>query len=97
MPVLTAAQRTSWTERGFFRIGAFADPAICTAMLERVTDVVRDPVLAEQLGVRVLPESNKAGVAVEQPEDGVSKIFRLHRDPVFARFAHSPERRRRRR
>ncbi len=91
MPVLTAEQRASWTERGFIRIGSFADPAICTAMLEHATDVVRDPVLAEHLGVRVLPESNKAGVVREQPEDGVSKIFRLHRDPVFARFAHSPD------
>ena len=59
-------------------------------MLERVTDVVRDPGLAEELGVKVLPESNKAGVAVAHPEDGVSKVFKLHRDPVFARFAHSP-------
>ena len=88
--VLTAAQRTSWTERGFFRVGGFADPATCTAMLERVIAVVRDPALAQELGVKVLPESNKAGVAVAHPEDGVSKVFKLHRDPVFARFAHSP-------
>ncbi len=60
-------------------------------MLERVTEVVRQPALAEELGVKVLPESNKAGVAVAHPEDGVSKIFRLHRDPVFARFAHSAD------
>ena len=26
---------------------------------------------------------------VANPEDAVSKIFRLHRDPVFAEFAHS--------
>ena len=88
--VLTAAQRTSWTERGFFRVGGFADPATCTAMLERVIAVVRDPALAQELGVKVLPESNKAGVAVPHPEDGVSKVFKLHRDPVFARFAQSP-------
>jgi phytanoyl-CoA hydroxylase len=89
MSALTAAQRSSWTERGFFRMTGFAPPETCTAMLNRVTDVVRDPGLAEELGVKVLPESNKAGVPVAHPEDGVSKIFRLHRDPVFARFAHS--------
>ena len=61
MSVLTAAQQSSWTERGFFRIGGFAPAETCTAMLERVTDVVRDPGLAEELGVKVLPESNKAG------------------------------------
>ena len=58
-------------------------------MLERVTEVVRDPALAGELGVKVVPESNKAGVAVAHPEDGVSKVFKLHRDPVFAGFAHS--------
>ena len=89
MSVLTAAQQSSWTERGFFRIGGFAPAQTCSAMLERVTAVVRDPVLAGDLGVKVLPESNKAGLPVDHPEDGVSKIFRLHRDPVFARFAHS--------
>ena len=60
-------------------------------MLARVTEVVRDPALAGALGVKVLPESNKAGqaVAADRPEDGVSKVFSLHRDPVFADFAHS--------
>ena len=91
MPVLTADQRTSWTERGFVRIGGFADPSVGAAMLARVTEVVRDPALAEDIGVKILPESNKADIAPEQPEDGVSKIFRLHRDPVFTRFAHSAD------
>jgi phytanoyl-CoA hydroxylase len=87
---LTATRHTSWTERGFFRIPGFADTETCAAMLARVTEVVRDPGLAGALGVKVVPESNKAGVAVDNPEDGVSKIFKLHREPVFAGFAHSP-------
>ena len=36
-----------------------------------------------------MAEANKAGMEVAHPEDGVSKIFRLHRDSVFAEFAHS--------
>jgi hypothetical protein len=91
MSLLTAAQQSSWSERGFIRIGGFAAAETCAAMLQRVTDVARDPGLAEELGVKVLPESNKAGVPVAHPEDGVSKIFRLHRDPVFARFALSAD------
>ena len=51
--------------------------------------MVRDPDLAAALGVKVVPESNKAGLEVAHPEDGVSKIFKLHRDSVFADFAHS--------
>jgi phytanoyl-CoA hydroxylase len=86
--VLTPAQRASWEECGFFRIPAFAPPETGAAMLERVTRIVREPSVAEGVGVKVVPESNKAGQEVAQPEDGVSKVFRLHRDPVFAEFAH---------
>jgi phytanoyl-CoA hydroxylase len=86
--VVTPDQRRSWDERGFFRIAAFAPRQTCDAMLDRVTEVVRDPGLAERLGVKVLQEANLAGEAVDQPEDGVSKVFKLHRDPVFAGFAH---------
>ncbi|MBV8463780.1 MAG: hypothetical protein JO368_10825, partial [Acidimicrobiales bacterium] len=87
--VLTDEQRRSWTERGFFRLPGFAPPETCEGMLSRVTQVVREPALAATLGVKVVPESNKAGMAVAHPEDGVSKIFKLHRDSVFAEFAHS--------
>ncbi len=59
-------------------------------MLARVTEVVRDPALAAHLGVKVMQEANLAGHAVDQPEDGVSKVFKLHRDPVFADLAHRP-------
>ena len=86
--VLTAEQRTSWDERGFFRIAGFAPQETCDAMLSRVVEVVRDAALAEQVGVKVLQESNTAGQRVAQPEDGVSKVFGLHRDTVFADFAH---------
>jgi phytanoyl-CoA hydroxylase len=89
--VVSDEQLASWSARGFFRVPAFAGPGTCAAMLERVTHIVREPELAGALGVKVLPESNKAGVAVEQPEDAVSKVFKLHRDTVFASFAHSDE------
>ena len=87
--VLTADQRASWEDRGFFRIAGFAAPETCQAMLDRVTHIVRQPELAEELGVKLVPESNKAGSAVVNPEDGMSKVFKLHRDGVFADFAHS--------
>ncbi len=86
---LTAEQRASWEERGFFRITGFAAPEVCEAMLRRVTQIVREPPLAESVGVKLVPESNKAGMVVANPEDAMSKIFKLHRDGVFADFAHS--------
>jgi len=87
--VLSEQQRTSWNERGFFRIDGFAPAEVCSAMLDRVVEIVRDPALAQEVGVKLLAESNKAGMAVAMPEDGMSKVFHLHRDPVFAEFAHS--------
>jgi phytanoyl-CoA hydroxylase len=87
--VLTDAQRASWAERGFFRVDGFAPTETCDAMLARVTQVCRDPSVAEAVGVKVVPESNKAGTTVSHPEDAVSKVFHLHRDAVFADFAHS--------
>ena len=88
-PLVTPEQRASWTDNGFFRIPAFAPPETCAAMLERVTAIVRDPDLAAGLSVKILPESNKAGQPVAHPEDATSKVFKLHRDTVFAAFAHS--------
>lgn len=87
--VLTRDRRASWEERGYFRVPGFAEPETCRAMLERVTGIVRDQSLAERLAAKVTPESNKAGQPVAQPEDGVSKVFHLHRDGVFAEFAHA--------
>jgi ectoine hydroxylase-related dioxygenase (phytanoyl-CoA dioxygenase family) len=88
--LLSDDQRASWDERGFFRVDGFAPASVCSAMLERVTELVRDPEQATEVGAWILPESNKAKAEVENPEDAVSKIFRLHRDSVFAGFAHSP-------
>jgi ectoine hydroxylase-related dioxygenase (phytanoyl-CoA dioxygenase family) len=84
-------QLASWSAQGFFRVDEFAPAETCRAMLERVTQIVREPELAGAVGVKVMPESNKAGIAVEHPEDAVSKVFRLHLDSVFAAFAHSAE------
>ena len=88
---LSDAQRASWGDRGFFRVAGFAGPETCDAMLERVTRIVREPALAEAVGVKLVPESNKASAVVANPEDAMSKIFKLHRDGVFADFAHAQD------
>src|SRR4051794_14879217 len=41
-------------------------------------------------GALVLPEGQPA-FAGKQPEDRISKVFRLHRRPAFAEFIRSPE------
>ena len=83
-------QRAAYARDGFFRIGRFADAAICEAMLERVVDIARRAAAKEDVRPAfVLPEANLAG-RPGNPEDLVSKVFRLHRDPVFEEFATDP-------
>ncbi len=71
-------------ELGFVRIPRFADQATCDQMLARVIEIAR----GDHGAAVVLPESNLKGQA-GQPEELVSKIFKLHRDGVFAQFAAS--------
>ena len=75
---------------GFFRIDGFGDAATCEAMLERVVDIARRAAAKEDVRPAfVLPEANLAG-RPGNPEDLVSKVFRLHRDTVFHDFAVDP-------
>jgi phytanoyl-CoA hydroxylase len=87
---LTREQRVQYDEQGFVRLRGFTGPEVCEHMLERVVALAR----AHAAGDRdapglVLPEANLAD-SVGNPEDLVSKIFRLHRDGVFAAFAADP-------
>jgi len=77
---------------GFARINAFADPSVGEAMRDDVIALVRasDGRVAEVDGALVLPEG-QADFRAKAPEDRISKVFRLHRRPVFADFIRSPE------
>lgn len=88
--VLSGEQRASWSDNGFFRIPHFAPAETCRAMLDRVIDLARHPDDAKAIGAEVRGESNKSGQPRAHPEDGVSKIFKLHRHDPFASFATSP-------
>jgi ectoine hydroxylase-related dioxygenase (phytanoyl-CoA dioxygenase family) len=81
----------AYAEQGFVRIPGFADKGTCDAMLERVVAIARQQAKGQAVGdALVLPEANLAGT-IGLPEALVSKIFKLHRDTVFAEFARSPE------
>jgi len=86
---LTAGERASWEDRGFVvRRGAVAGDT-CDAMLERVVTIARARAAGDDVdAVLVLPEVHLRD-APGAAEDRVSKIFRLHRDPVFAAVAAS--------
>ena len=87
--VLGDDQLAEYADQGFIRIPAFADRSICDAMLARVIELVRLQARGESVGnALILPEANLAGTE-GPPESLVSKVFKLHRDPVFASFAES--------
>ena len=86
---LTLEQRAHYDEIGFIVLRGFAQRDVCDRMLERVVEIAR----LQASGARdvpglLLPEANLRGRAGE-PEELVSKIFKLHRDSVFAEFAAS--------
>ena len=80
--MLTPSQLAEYDEVGFVRIEAFSPQATCDAMLDRVVNVARSHAAGDRSTGWLLPEANLAG-SEGNPEDLVSKIFRLHRDPVF--------------
>jgi len=59
-------------------------------MLARVVEICRDHARGEQrAGALVIPEAKRNPYA-SAPEDQISKVFRLHRDPAFETFARDP-------
>ena len=79
---------------GFFTVDGFVEPSVGDAMLTDVVDLVRRHERGERVEHAViLPEAQpdfaaKRGTA--NPEDVVSKVFRLHRRPAFASFLRTP-------
>ena len=80
--MLTSEQLAEYDARGFVRVDGFASTDVCGAMLQRVIDIARAQAAGDRSTGWVLPEANLAGNEGE-PEELVSKIFRLHRDGVF--------------
>ena len=92
--LLDADQLAAFERDGFVKLPAFAEPAAGDAMLDRVVELARRAAAGEDIAPAfVLPEGQTEMAARERdevrPEDLVSKVFRLARDPVFRAFAVS--------
>lgn len=91
MPDPTPVPRDAFATRGYFRVDGFAAPATGAAMLERVVDLARRADAGDDVAPAMITVEEQAGYGARpNPEDRVSKVFRLHRDPVFHRFATDP-------
>ncbi len=83
-----------WEERGFFLIRGFRSADVGDAMLDRVIEIGRaangEWLFEDRI---VTPEQNLAAeVSADSPAEArISKIFKLHRDPVFRAFIESPD------
>jgi phytanoyl-CoA hydroxylase len=84
---VSADERRSWDERGFFVRRGFVGTDVTGPMLERFVEICRAADGGERVGAaRVMLEA-RGNPSARSPEDRVSKVFRLHHDPVFEAFA----------
>jgi ectoine hydroxylase-related dioxygenase (phytanoyl-CoA dioxygenase family) len=89
--LLTTVDLDAYERDGFVRIEGFASAEVCDAMLARVVELAR--LAADGVDISppfVMPEEQADfRDRPATPEELVSKIFRLARDPVFEAFAAS--------
>ena len=93
----TADERRSWHDDGYVLRRGFGRPEVCEAMLARAVEVARGASGGVSGRSLVLPEARLgagagAGAADGPPAEAMtSKVFKLHRDSVFAEFAHDDD------
>lgn len=87
---LTAEQHESWTKNGFVKLTGFTEQPVLDAMIDRITEIARSiDAGQERPDLVVVQEDRLADRA--NPEDRLSKIFRLMRsEAVFRDFATDP-------
>jgi phytanoyl-CoA hydroxylase len=87
---LTAEQRSSWEENGYFVVRGWSEPEVLAAMIDRIIVLARSIATGgDRPDLIVSPES----LLAEAPtaEGRVSKIFRVMRaEEVFRDFATEP-------
>jgi phytanoyl-CoA hydroxylase len=88
--MLTMAENEGWESRGFFIVPRFAPQADCDAMLARAIEIARLVAGGSPPGRALVTAEAKPNANARNPEDRVSKIFRLHRDGVFNEFCTAP-------
>ena len=82
-------QRAEYQTKGFVKIDGFATQDVCDAMLASVVAIAETKAQDYKAGPGLLlPEANLRGTD-GAPAELVSKIFKLHREPVFHEFAVS--------
>lgn len=89
--MLSESERKDFEDKGFFLRPAFANSTTFRTMLADVVAICR---AADGAGLHegslIMPENNLSERTASSAEKRVSKIFRLHRRPVFRSFIEDP-------
>ncbi|HIG42254.1 MAG: phytanoyl-CoA dioxygenase family protein [bacterium] len=72
-------------EPGFQLFSGFTEPSMGTALLDDVTAIARASAAGQDVSPAVVMPENQV-LQGSNPEDIISKIFRLHRRPLFLEF-----------
>jgi len=84
---LTPEQESAWERDGFFIVRGFAEPELLREMDEHVVDLVRRNAAGEAIAPAFVTIEEKVADVARNPEDALSKLFRIHREqPVFREF-----------
>jgi hypothetical protein len=75
---------------GFVRLDGFADPEVGLAMLADVVGLARAAASGRDVSPAFVMRESQPDFAGREPEDFVSKIFRLHRRGPFRSFLADP-------
>ena len=75
---------------GFVLYEGFADARVGEAMQESVVAIARDAAAGRDVAPALVMKESQAGFTGRNPEDLVSKIFRLHRHGAFRSFLDDP-------
>jgi len=87
---LGAAETAAYRRDGFVRLPHYAERSVCDAMLARVVEIAETKAGDPRAGPGLLlPEATLRGRS-GRPAELASKIFRLHREPLFGDFASDP-------
>ena len=75
---------------GFHLYPGFCASSVGQAMLSDVIGLARRAAAGDDVECALVLPEGQAGMQGEQPEDVVSKVFKLHRRPLFADFLKDP-------
>jgi phytanoyl-CoA hydroxylase len=85
-------QRERFDRDGFLLLEGFTPPETCERMLDDVIYLCREagsPGISE--GALVMGENNLGSGDERNAEDSITKVFKLHRRPVFQQYINDPK------